>query len=136
MFKNALQPSKKGKEKEGLGGSQHSLVRTEATEKWAAFYFNSLLAHPTLALLVVSQRGPHSHFSTLLCSLFFVFVTFSIQSLAQLSQSLYFRVLLAYCPIRIILYTSNYTPSISHSTSLLSTPPTQHPLLSQRMNYF
>ena len=40
-FKNALQPSKKGKEKEGLGGSQHSLVRTEATEKWAAFYFNS-----------------------------------------------------------------------------------------------
>ena len=76
MFKNALQPSKKGKEKEGLGGSQHSLVRTEATEKWAAFYFNSLLAHPTLALLVVSQRGPHSHFSTLLCSLFFVFVTF------------------------------------------------------------
>ena len=73
MFKNALQPSKK-KEKEGLGGSQHSLARTEATEKWAAFYFNSLLAHPTLALLVVSQRGPHSHFSTLLCSLFFVFV--------------------------------------------------------------
>ena len=135
MFKNALQPSKK-KEKEGLGGSQHSLARTEATEKWAAFYFNSLLAHPTLALLVVSQRGPHSHFSTLLCSLFFVFVTFSIQSLAQLSQSLYFSVLLAYCPIRIILYTSNYTPSISHSTPLLSTPPTQRPLLSQRMNYF
>lgn len=77
---------KKKKEKEGLGGSQHSLARTEATEKWAAFYFNSLLAHPTLALLVVSQRGPHSHFSTLLCSLFFVFVTFSIQSLAQLSR--------------------------------------------------
>ena len=80
-FKNALQPSGKGKEKrrfgEGLSTAQEEMrPQRQRAEKWAAFYFNSLLAHPTLALLVVSQRGPHSHFSTLLCSLFFVFVTF------------------------------------------------------------
>ena len=40
MFKSALPPSKKGKEK-GVGGSQHSSARTEATEKWAVFYFNN-----------------------------------------------------------------------------------------------
>ena len=69
MFKSALPPSKKGKEK-GVGGSQHSSARTEATEKWAVFYFNNRRAHPTTVLLVVPQRGPHSHLSDPLCSSF------------------------------------------------------------------
>lgn len=81
-------------------------------------------AHPTVVLLVVPQRGPHSHLLTPLHSLFIVLGTFSTQSSAQLSQSLYFRVLLSYYPTRIILYTSNCTPSISHSIPLLTCPPT------------
>lgn len=135
-FKMRYDHQKKEKKKkvwEGLSTAQQEL---RPQINGLNFISTASRAHPTLPLLVFPQRGPHSQLSTLLRSLFLVLIAFSIQSLAQLSQSIYFRVMLAYCPVKIILYTSNLTPSISHSTPLLSTPPTQHPLLSQIMNYF
>ena len=118
---------KKEKKKEGFGR-----VSAQLRKKWGHkdrgqrnglhFISKASRAQPTMVLLVVPQRGPHSHLSTPLCSLFIMLGTFSIQSSAQLSQSLYFRVLLTYYPTRIILYISNYTPSISHSIPLLTCP--------------
>ena len=127
MFKNALQPSEKEKEKEGFGRVTAQLRKSwghkDRGQRYGLHFISTASrAHPTMVLLIVPQKGPHSHLSTPLCSSFIVLGTFSIQSSAQLSQSLYFRVLLTYYPIRIILYASNYTPSISHSIPLLTCP--------------
>ena len=109
------QKKEKKKVWEGLSTAQQEL---RLQRNGLCFISTTSRAHPTMVLLVVPQRGPHSHLSTPLCSSFIVLGISSIQSLAQLSQSLYFRVLLAYCPVRIILHTSNYT----HYTSVAPPP--------------